>query len=280
MATDPDAIHDEFIQGIDTDTPGLTAFDYGTVQHEGVEKYDPENPHMYFADALPLDSVNLKRLTPFQPGRGYFFPAKMPAFMEDVFPERTEFFKRLLIVYAIGIDGITNPTINYGEVTSGVENQGMEVPENRGGSTNEITFTFPTDFRGQFITKYLYTWMNGMLDENSDKGHYYGSDLEYSNANHSMSGAYFTVDPSERRIEFASYVFNMQPKEAPLNINNKTKGDNTPQEITPAFTARMITGNKNITKICYENLRTITQNTNGTTAFNEEIVSEAEDIVG
>lgn len=253
-----------------------TAFNFGTIQTEGVDNHDTEDPNMDYADLLQLDSVNLRRLTPFQPGRGYFVPVEMPRFMEDQFESETKFFENLLTVYATGIDGIQDPTLNFDEVSSGVESQTMEVPTNRGGVTNEVTITFPTDFRGQFITKYLDMWMNGIVDPHTDRGHYHGADLEYTNANHTMSGVYFTVDPSERRVEFACYFFNMMPKESQLSINNKTKGENSPEELNPTFTCQMIHGNEKITDLAYQYLEEITSNVNGTTAFRDDIVEEYE----
>ena len=255
------------------------AFNFGTIDTEGINNRDfgnPDGDSMGYADLLQLDSVNLRRLTPFQPGRGYFVPVEMPRFMVEAFEDETRFFENLLTVYATGIDGIQNPTLNFDEVSSGVENQTMEVATNRAGKTDEITVTFPADFRGQFITKYLDMWMNGIIDPNTDRGHYHGQDMEYTNSNHTMSGVYFTVDPSERRVEFACYFFNMMPKESQLSINNKTKGENSPEELNPSFTCQMIHGNEKITNMAYRYLEQITQNVNGTTAFRNDIVEEYE----
>lgn len=275
---DEASVWEAFLQDVEgqMDNPSDTAFNFGTVETEAVGDYDENDPFTEYADLLQLDAVNLRRLTPFQPGRGYFVPVEMPAFMEEMYESETRLFENLLTVYATQIDGIQNPTLNFGEVTSGVENQGMEVPTNRGGRTDEITVTFPSDFRGQFITKYLGLWMDGIVDPNTDRGHYHGADLDYTNANHTMSGVYFTLDPSERRVEFSCYLFNMMPKESPLSINNKTKGENEPEEINPSFTCQMIYGNQRITDLAYEYLEEITSNTNGTTAFREDIVEEYE----
>ena len=272
---DQEKVWAAFLADIDDSNPSSSAFNFGTITTADMNNRDLSNPvedGMDYADLLQLDSVNLRRLTPFQPGRGYFVPVEMPAFMEDVFPNETRFFENLLTVYATGVDGIQNPTLNFDEVTSGVENQTMEIASGRGGRTDEVTFRFPADFRGQFITKYLSLWMDGVLDPNTDRGHYHGSDLVYTNAHHTMSGVYFTLDPSERRVEFACYMFNMMPKEAQLSINNKTKGENAPEELNPAFTTQMIYGNDKITKLAYQYLEQITANTNGTTAFRDDIL--------
>lgn len=250
-------------------------FNENTIETDWLKNHNDEflgeDSNMMYADLLQLDVVNLKRLTPFQPGRGYFVPVLMPRFMEKHWKKETAFFRSLLTLYATGVEGIQDPVLNFGEVNSGVESQNMEVPTNRTGHTNEITFQFPSDFRGQFITTYLDKWMNGIVDMYSDKGHYYGEQMAWTNANHCMSGVYFTTDPSERMIEFACYLFNMMPKNTPLNINNKTKGENNPQEISPPFTAQMIHRNHRITEIAESYLKDIISASGNTTEYRNDL---------
>jgi hypothetical protein len=215
--------------------------------------------------------VNLKKLTPYQPGRGYFIPTRMPKFMEDQFEDQTKFFKTLLIGYCVGFDGITDPTMNFSEVTSGVESQTMDVANNVTGLTREVTMRFPAELRGQFLTRYQYNWMTGIMDPYTDRGRYHGADLEYTNANHTMSGVYFTLDPSESAIEFSAYLLNMMPKNAQLSINNKNKGENTPPEITTPYSCQFITNNKMITDKCYEFLEEMNGEIGGVTSKADNI---------
>lgn len=247
-------------------------FDAGAISNHFLQTYKEEDiANALYSDLLQLDMVNLKKLTPFQPGRGYFIPTQMPRFMEDVFEDETNFYKTLLISYCVGFDGITDPTLNFSEVTSGVESQAMDIPNNITGITREVTMRFPAELRGQFLTRYNYNWITGIMDPYTDRGRYHGSDLEYTNANHTMSGVYFTLDPSEKAIEFAAYLLNMMPKNAQHSVNNKTKGENATQEITTPYSCQFITNNKLITEKCYDFLKAINDDMGGVTSKYENI---------
>jgi hypothetical protein len=247
-------------------------FNAGGVNNHFLANYKEDDiANRIYTDLLQLDMVNLKKLTPYQPGRGYFIPTRMPKFMEDQFEDQTKFFKTLLIGYCVGFDGITDPTMNFSEVTSGVESQTMDVANNVTGLTREVTMRFPAELRGQFLTRYQYNWMTGIMDPYTDRGRYHGADLEYTNANHTMSGVYFTLDPSESAIEFSAYLLNMMPKNAQLSINNKNKGENTPPEITTPYSCQFITNNKMITDKCYEFLEEMNGEIGGVTSKADNI---------
>lgn len=239
-------------------------------------KTDMTDGDQLLLNMFQLDTTRLKTLTPYQPGRGYAIPIVAPKFMERYNEAAVKKFVSMVIAFATEITGIEDPTLNTHEITTGNENQKMAVATNWTALGSTISIKFPQELRGQFLLKFHRAWGYGIQDPNLGFGTYHGlagrtegDKLPYSNANHTMSMIFFTLDPSETYIENCYYILNMMPTNLQESINNKTRGENTPPEYTATYTAQIITNNEKIKEICYTYLNTITSaRANGSTMLN------------
>ena len=219
----------------ETTKPSASQMFYGnTSVRVGVE--DNTNKSKLFKNIVRADKASFKNMTPFITGRGYFVVIYMPEFMKLVFANQTELMQRLTQFYVKGISGFQDLALNTITIENGIEAAGIEIPAGTTGFTKELTFQYGPELKGQFITKYMTNWLNGMSDPNTKEAHYHGAEgLEFGQENHTMAGIYFETDPQKKYIEYTALCLNMMPKNAPgSGLKDFNQGDN--QFVEPAIT--------------------------------------------
>lgn len=207
-----------------------------------------ENASLY-EQIMPLTKLTANRLTPFIPGRAYFIPTEMPAFLEHNIPQKAALLKKLIVSMATSVEGITDKQVNFSDIQTGNEFNNYEVVQSVTGATRELSLGFPADLDGQPIRKILNYWVTGTYDTGSQRGHYYGAPLIWGQGNHTMSGVYFVLDVKGRMPQYAAYVCNMFPKVVPNSMNNYKRGEHATIEMSIPFACQYIDDHPFATKL-------------------------------
>lgn len=187
-------------------------------------------------------------MTPFITGRSIFIPMRMPAFMSDAgFGEQTAIFKKLCMFYVKSITGFSDRQVGTVEIDTGIENTKTELPSSQTAATRELTFQFGPELSGQFISKYIRLWIDGVIDPLTHDATYHGAEnTVYKQTNHTMEGLYIVLDPTRTKVQFHSYLSNMFPKSAPGSLNDSTVGEHNMFDPSIPFT---VTSYENIPAI-------------------------------
>lgn len=166
-------------------------------------------------------------LTPYITGRTIFIPLRMPVYMGDekTYPTQTAIFKKLLMYYVKAITGFSDRQVGTVEIDTGIENTKTELPSSQTAATRELSFQFGPELTGQFISKYVRLWIDGVIDPLTHDATYHGATTTYAQTNHTMEGLYIVLDPTRKKVQFHAYLVNMFPKSAPGSLNDGTVGD-------------------------------------------------------
>jgi hypothetical protein len=185
-------------------------------------------------------------MTPFITGRSIFIPMRMAAYMDDKLKVPTNIFKKLCMFYVKSITGFSDRQVGTVEIDTGIENTKTELPSSQTAATRELTFQFGPELTGQFISKYVRLWIDGVIDPLTHDATYHGSALDYKQTNHTMEGLYIVLDPTRTKVQFHAYLSNMFPKSAPGSLNDSTVGEHNMFDPSIPFT---VTSYENIPAI-------------------------------
>ncbi len=213
--------------------------DFGAYTRSTLIQELSENATIY-EQILPLNQLAANRLTPFLPGRAYFIPHSMPAFMEETQKKKVALIKKLITSSLVGFEGIQDETAGFATIETGAESNNWEVLNTVTGDTKEVTLSFPAELDGQPFRKFLHYWITGVYDRHSQIGHYFGANKVWGQGSHTMSGVYFVLDVKGRMPQYAAYCYNMMPKMSPESMNNYKKGSHDPFALNIPFTVQLI----------------------------------------
>jgi len=181
-----------------------------------------------------IDQDALNSLTPYISGNGVLIVLKMPAMLESKFATATTFFKSMLMVFATGLDGISDKSLETAQLNLGTDANTIEVPTSQTGYTKEVTITFPTDFNEQPLQKYVELWMSAIAGA-TNTAHYFGDNKDFGLGNQTMTFIYATLDPSKTKIQSARLFSNAFPKNDKDSMNNFKKGEHNVEELQFTF---------------------------------------------
>ena len=192
--------------------------------------------------SILIDQEALNSLTPYISGNGVLIVVKMPDMLSTKFSAATTFFKTMLMVFATGLDGISDKTIETGQLNLGTDANTLSVPTTQTGFTKEVTITFPTDFNEQPLQKYIELWMSAMVGA-TNTAHYFDdvdgvadtTNVDFGLGNQTMTFIYATLDPSKTRIQSARLFSNSFPITDKDSMNNFKKGEHNVEELQFTF---------------------------------------------
>ena len=203
-----------------------------------------------FNQLMQFDRVTSSRIQAFVGGRFVIVIGQMPAMMERLHPEATNYMRILFTSTVIGVDGFADNELATEQVQALTEQNSYSVVTKATGTTQSLTLTFMTIFQGLPIYRYITRWMNYVQNRGSGVSSYphltevdgKGKALEYHEGNHSMNMAYMVVDPSMRYVEDGAFCYSMVPtSNLQSQILNQTWGESAPKQYAVPFKAMVIT---------------------------------------
>ena len=206
-----------------------------------------------FLGGLNVKRAALEQYNVLKTGKARLFLTRMPKFMDAIMPNATKNFKHVMEYGFMNIDGIQDLTMEFDQITGGYAGRSFEIPTILKDDTQEITVKI-LEFSGSPMREYIEMWLTGVSDPNSGLTHYHGkaipykdeqnnwvTDIEVSQANHTMEGFYVVTDQTGFNIEFACMLCNMFPKGIARNQFNYASGEAPHVELDLAFTCTMYT---------------------------------------
>ena len=205
-----------------------------------------------FLGGLNVKRAALEQYNVLKTGKARLFLTKMPKFMDAIMPNATKNFKHVMEYGFMNVDGIQDLTMEFDQITGGYAGRSFEIPTILKDDTQEITVKI-LEFSGSPMREYIEMWLTGVSDPNSGLTHYHGkaipykdnnawvTDIEVSQANHTMEAFYVVTDQTGFNIEFACMLCNMFPKGIARNQFNYASGEAPHVELDLAFTCTMYT---------------------------------------
>lgn len=206
-----------------------------------------------FNELMILDPTTLAQIQPFIGGRFVFVPGQMPAMMEVLHPNETNYMRILFSSAVISITGFSERTLEAEEVKAPTDQNTYSVITKQTGATRELTFTFMTMWQSLPCYKYITTWMQYIYNAGSSAATYpHLTGLEYHEGNHSMNGVYLVPDPSFSRVEEGAIIYAMVPLNNSANsIFDQTWGEHGPKEFAVRFKVHVLPGGMpSVIEIC------------------------------
>lgn len=172
------------------------------------------------------DANNLEAATPFISGHGLVLPLKMPKIMVDNYFSMTVIMHKTFLSYIKGIDGFNNWSVESDDVNFGPEGSKMRQDLKTGGLSDDFTITLATDFAALPITKWLRLYVSQIQDPYTGRSYTKNStNLEFSQANHSMEFMVIICNPSYNAVVDVAYLQNCVFTEAKWDTLNHTSGE-------------------------------------------------------
>lgn len=191
-----------------------------------------------FLGGLNTGNAALKQYDPLKTGYARIFFVRMPAFMEDKFPQMTLNARHIFEYGFTRIDGIQNLELQTEQIQGGYANRSFEVGTMSNDGTNNLTIGL-YEFAGSPIREFTELWITGIADPITGIGHYHGSTKEYAQYNHTAEAIYVVTDPSGRSdgIEYACLLTNMMPKSVKKDHFNYQSGTHEIVQVDVDFSA-------------------------------------------
>lgn len=211
-----------------------------------------------FMGGLNTTNAALAQYAPLKTGYSRLFITRLPYFMTKIMESEGKRIKHLMEYAFIGVDGIQNTSVEFGQLNGGYNGSGFDVAIGAKDETNEITVKI-YDFQGSPVREYMEMWASGIFDYRTGLGHYHGccykdtynkvilgkedgdpwvNALEHSPSNHTMEAIYVVTGPTggSEDIEYACLLTNMMPKSVKKDHLNYTAGQHDIVETDLPFT--------------------------------------------
>lgn len=197
---------------------------------------DLSNPRM-FNQLMIMDRQTYAQIQTFIGGRFFLIPGGMPRFMEDLFPEETEYMRLVFQTSVKSINGFVDKTLEFTTITALTEQNNYEVVTKQTGKTTSLTLSFIALKSGLPEFRYFTLWMDSIYDPGSSAAIYPAlTGLEYHEGNHSMDAIYIIPDPSFQTVEQAVIINGMVPKtNSASSIFNQTWSEHNAVEYSIEF---------------------------------------------
>ena len=191
-----------------------------------------------FLGGLNTGNAALKQYDPLKTGYARIFFVRMPAFMNEMFPQMTLNARHIFEYGFTRIDGIQNLELNREQITGGYAGRSFEVGTSTTDGTSSLTIGL-YEFAGSPIKEFTELWITGIADPITGIGHYHGSTKEYAQYNHTAEAIYVVTDPSGRAdgIEYACLITNMMPTSVKKDHFNYQSGEHQIVQTDVEFTA-------------------------------------------
>ena len=212
----------------------MATTDFATIQ-SNIKTSNVENITDY---ALFLGGTNvthevLKQYDPLKTGYGRLFMVRKPAFLDGTNPTQLTNFKHILEYGNTQIQGLTDISVNFAQVTGGYVGRSFEVPTHATDGMSTFTVTV-YEFSGSPVRELLHSWINGSHDLMSGFKHFNGldDDKTYSTgrlprilANETAEFIYVATDDTGEEVEYACLLANCFPGGLNTDAFNYSSGN-------------------------------------------------------
>ena len=173
----------------------------------------------------------LKQYDPLKTGYGRLFMVRRPVFLEGTNSEKLTNFKHILEYGNTAIQGLTDITVNFAQITGGYVGRSFEVPTHATDGMTTFTVTV-YEMSGSPIRELLHSWINGSHDLMSGLKHYNGLDDDKTDgklprilANETAEFIYVSTDDTGEEVEYACLLANCFPGGLNTDAFNYSSGE-------------------------------------------------------
>lgn len=210
-------------------------------------QYNNQNIENY---SLMMGGLNvthdvLQQYDPLITGYGRLFMVRKPMFVQKLIPDQMKRFKHILEYGNTAVTGFSDVSLDTTDLTGGYAGRTFKIPT---VTKDDMTaFNVKTyEFSGSPIRELIYTWINGISDQQSGLAHYGGliasGKLEYKQANHTAEFIYVVTDRTGMKVEYACMLANCIPTKIMNSQWETTAGEHNHVEYDIEFTCTKYEG--------------------------------------
>lgn len=197
--------------------------------------FDDLDKYALFLSGLNVTHDVLQSYDPLKTGWGRIFMVRVPVMVNKLIPDKMRKFKHILEYGNTGIQGISDVSVNFTNMTGGYNGRSMELPTTTEDGTNTLTIN-TYEFSGSPMREVIHFWINGVSDLQTTFSHYYDLDIPVNQANHTAEFIYVATDQSGKNIEYVCQFCNCFPKQIDNDRYNYNSNEHNTVEMQIEFT--------------------------------------------